>query len=75
MSENFEAAEFELAKQRFRYKQVVERTAAQANSVDRRFFSEQARQASKRFDQPVVESATDCFPANFAAEIFDDGAE
>src|ERR1035437_6948217 len=75
VSENFKAAGFQLANQVFEHKQVVERTAAQADPVDRRFFTQQARETHESFNESVVESATDCFRAHLPAKILDDGAE
>src|SRR5271166_3280641 len=75
VSEYFKSAGVQLASQIFEHKQVVERAAAQADPIDRRFFSKQACEAHKSFDQSVVESATDCFRAHPPAEILHDGAE
>ena len=75
VSKNLEPLGFQLANQRFEHQPVVERAAAQADLIERRFFSKQAGEPRESLDQPVVKSPSDCFRAHFPAEIFDDGAE
>lgn len=75
MSKNFKAMGFQFANQMFEHKKIVERTAAEADPIERRLLTQQASKAAESLDQSVVESATDCFFAHVPAEILDDGAE
>ena len=75
MSKNLKPFRFQLANQMVEHQPVVERAAAQADPIERRFLSKQARKPHESLDQSIVKSPTDCFRAHFPAEIFDDGAE
>jgi hypothetical protein len=75
MSKNLKVKELQFANQVFEHEHVVECAAAQADPIQRGFLAQQAREARESFDQPVVESPTDCCRAHFPAEILDDGAE
>ena len=50
MSEYVKTLEFKFANQRIEHKHIVECPAAQADPIDRRFVSKQAREARESFD-------------------------